>query len=152
MSVGLSSLPREARNVVGDVNGPGGTGWVVVLLDRDGHVPRGLRLGAKRELVEVLSGWLRDSGASTIGEVGTFGGRPWLRVDVGGHEVVLNADTKRVAVEVFVRDNLSEPNRPWRVVANRGGRINKVLPGPDPELLPGWYAYLTRPLATPGVI
>jgi hypothetical protein len=121
-----------------------------VVLDRDGHVPRGLRLGGKRELVEVLGGWLRYSGASQIGEVGTFGGRPWLRVAVGG--VVLNADTKRVAVEVLVREKFSEPDRPWRVVANRGGGSARVLPGPGPELLPGWCAYLTRPRATPGVI
>ena len=39
-----------------------------------------------------------------------------------------------------------------QVVANRRGRINRVLPGPDPEPLPGWYAYLTRPLLVEGMI
>jgi hypothetical protein len=67
-------------------------------------------------------------------------------------EVVLNADTKRTAVETFVRDSRSGPERPWRVVANRRGRINTVLPGPDPEPLPGWYAYLIRPLPREGVL
>jgi hypothetical protein len=67
-------------------------------------------------------------------------------VDVGGHEVVLNADTKRAAVEWFLEASRPSPGRPWRVVANRRGRINKVLPDPHGSALPGWYAYLTTEL------
>ena len=76
------------------------------------------------------------SRAPTIGDVGSFGRRPWVVVDVDGQVVVLNADTKRAAVETFVRDNGPNPERPWRVIANRDGSINKVLPGPgrDPLL------------------
>lgn len=117
-----------------------------VKLTPDGHLPRGLRVTGKRELVAVLRNWLRESRAVTVGDVGSFGGRPRLLIDVGGHEIALNADTKRAAVESFVRDSWPDPDRPWRVIANRRGQVNKVLPGPDPEPLPGWYAYLTRPL------
>jgi len=59
--------------------------------------------------------------------------------------VVLNADTKRAAVERFVHASASEPDGSWRVVANRRGRINKVLPDPKGSPLPGWYSYLTQP-------
>jgi hypothetical protein len=72
-----------------------------------------------------------------------------LRIQVGGIEVVLNADTKRAAAEAFVRASATDPDRPWLVVASQRGNATKVLPGPDAIPVPGWYAYLTRP-GTPG--
>ncbi len=113
--------------------------------DTAGHLPQGLRLNGKRELRDALQRWLSQSGAETIGDVGRFGGRAWLRADINGFEVVLNADTKRAAVERFVHASASEPDRSWRVVANRRGQINKVLPDPKGSPLPGWYSYLTQP-------
>jgi hypothetical protein len=121
-------------------------------LDADGHLPRGLRVAGKAELVNTLCRWLTESRAPTLGDVGGFAGRPWLLIDLGGQEVALNADTKRIAIETFVRDSSPDPERPWRVVANRRSRLNKVLPGPGSEPLPGWYAYLNRPLLSEGVI
>lgn len=115
-----------------------------------GHLSQGRCVAGKAELVNLLRRWLAESQEPTVGNVGTFGGRPWLLIDVGGHRVALNADTKRLAVEAFVRDSSPDPNRPWRVVANRRGRVNKVLPGRQP--LPGWYAYLIHPLAAEGMI
>jgi hypothetical protein len=120
--------------------------------DVEGHLPAGLLIKGKAELVTVLRRWLSRSGASTLGEVGRFGGRPWLLVDVGNQGVVINADTKRSAVETFVRESQRRPGRPWRVVANRNGRINKVIPRPLPDPLPGWYAYIGRPLEAEGTI
>jgi hypothetical protein len=113
--------------------------------DAAGHLPQGLRLSGKRELRDTLQRWLSQSSAETIGDVGGFGGRAWLAADINGFEVVLNADTKRAAVERFVHASASEPDRSWRVVANRRGRINKVLPDPKGSPLPGWYSYLTQP-------
>jgi hypothetical protein len=120
--------------------------------DTDSHLPRGLRVAGKTELVNALRRWLAESRAPTLGEVGAFGGRAWLLIDLADQQVALNADTKRTAIETFVRDNTADPERPWWVVANRRGRLNKVLPGPSPEPLPGWYAYLIRPLSQEGVI
>jgi hypothetical protein len=118
-------------------------------LDRRGHLPRGMRIAGKPNLVTTLADWLARSSAPTIGDVGAFGGRAWLYVDVDGHEVALNADTKRAAVETFVHDGALEPARAWSVVVNTRGRANKVLPNPAGDLLPGWYAYLTHPLPGP---
>ncbi len=109
------------------------------------YLPRGLRVNGKQELAAVLATWLDQSQAPTIGDIGSFGRTAWLRIDVGGTEVVLNADTKRTAVEQFVRASAAEPDPPWLVVASRGGHATKVLPGPAAEPAPGWYAYLTRP-------
>ena len=116
------------------------------------YLPPGLRVKGKTELNIVLSRWLARSGARTIGDVADYGGRPWLFITLGIHEVALNADTKRDAVETFVKASSQQPERPWRVIPNRNGRINKVLPGPDPAPLPGWYAYLTRPLLREALI
>ena len=110
------------------------------------YPPQGVRLDGKSQLVAELRQWLMESSAPTIGDVGAFGGRGWLLVHIGGHEVVLNADTKRAAVQDVVRAHDTDPSAPWRVVANRRGRINKVLPWSALDPLPGWYAYLTQPL------
>jgi hypothetical protein len=117
------------------------------------YPPRGLRLAGKRALVDVLVRWLRDSSAETLGDVGAFGGKPWLTIQVHDHIVALNADTKRAAIEAFVSAAAVEPDRPWRVVPNQNsGRVNKVLPGPEARRLPGWYAYVTPPLGAEGTI
>lgn len=68
-----------------------------------GYLPLGTRVSNKRELAELLATWLRRSQMPTIGDVGSFGGRPWLHIDLGTHDIALNADTKRAAVEEFVR-------------------------------------------------
>ncbi|HXF50611.1 MAG TPA: hypothetical protein VNM43_02880 [Dehalococcoidia bacterium] len=120
--------------------------------DAKGYLPRGLRVAGKAALVDVLRRWLAESQAETIGHVGTYGGRPWLLVDMDSHEVALNADTKRAAVEAFVKESGLDPEWPWRVVRTRQGRITKVIPRPEPDPLPGWYAYLTRPLGAEGEI
>jgi hypothetical protein len=111
-----------------------------------GYLPRGLQIASKEELVRVLSKWLEGSDAQTVGEVGSYAGRPWLWIQVSGRELVLHADTRRTAVEAFVRANAADPNRLWRVVATaRAGIARKVLPGPDGDAAPGWYCYLTHP-------
>lgn len=103
-------------------------------------------LSGKQQLLDALERWLAESSAVTVGDVGSFGGRPWVTVELGAYTVILNADTKRSAVHAFVRSHRNASDQPWRVVANRRGRINKVMPGPSPEHLPGWYAYLVAPL------
>lgn len=114
----------------------------------DGYLPHGMRVASKQEMVDVLADWLLRSRAPTIGDVAAFGGQPWLWIDLPGREIALNADTTRAAVENVVHSAETTPQRPWRVVANRLGRINKVIPHDTAEPLPGWYAYLTRSLDT----
>ncbi len=117
-----------------------------------GHLPRNLKLSSKRELIEVLERWLAESHAETIGEVGRYAGKAWISVRLSGHEIVLNADTRRDAIQHFVKANSARPDTPWHVVANNRGRINKVLPTSRSEECPGWYAYLRPPLDEEGIV
>ncbi len=111
----------------------------------DGALPRGLHLSGLAELRSRLSAWLQGTDDDTIGDVGSFGGTPWMHVDLGGQHIVLNADTKRTAVAAFLQ--VAEPV--LQVVANRRGVVNKVVFRPDGTPTPGWYAYTAQPLHTP---
>lgn len=108
-------------------------------------IPRGLRVGSKDELARVLREWLR-TGEKTIGDGQQFKGRPWIHVDVGGVEVVLNADTKRDAVRAYLSHvTAAGPNTGWQVIpTGRGGRMTKVTFVPGGGATPGWYAYTSR--------
>jgi len=90
-------------------------------LTEGGHLPQGLRVQGKAELVEVLHSWLEISPAATIGDIGAFGGKPWIWIDVDGWTVALNADTKRAAVEAVVRDHRHHPNRLRRLSPRPSG-------------------------------
>ncbi len=131
---------------------PRATSLKVTGIVADGYLQQGLRVYGKTELVEVLRQWLMESDAQTVGDVGSFGRRPWLVIEVSGEEMVLNADTKRSAAMAFVKENAGKPERPWSVIANRAGRFNKVIPGPDRNPIPGWYAYLSKPRSEEGVV
>jgi hypothetical protein len=104
-----------------------------------------MRLSSKRELIAALATWLARSQTPTIGDTGSFGRTAWLRIHISGTEVVLNADTRRSAVETFLRASTPNPDQPWLVVASRSGRATKVLPWPSSDPLPGWYCYLRQP-------
>jgi len=129
------------------VGGVGSTG-----IDVTGHLPRSLELSGKRELIGVLERWLAESHAATIGDVGRYGGKAWVSVLLSGYEIVLNADTRRDAIQRFVKANKEQLDTPWRVVANSRGRINKVLPTGRVEECPGWYAYLNPSLDEEGIV
>jgi hypothetical protein len=121
-----------------------------VMLAEDGHLRPGLVVHGKQELLQTLAQWLRDSSAATIGDVATFGGRAHLHLHLDGIDAVLNADTKRAAVNTYVQiADRDGPDVQWQVIANRRGVVNKVLPTLTINALPGWYCYLTNPLSAP---
>lgn len=122
-------------------------------LDGSGHLVKGTTVRGKQALAELLDGWLHGSDAETIGDVGTFGGRKHVHIDLTDATAALNADTKRAAV----RDYLDEVRRigaevPWKVVANQRGPVNKVVFRADGQPTPGWFCYLAEPLAVPGEV
>lgn len=41
---------------------------------------------------------------------------------------------------------------PWWVVANAGGRFNKVVFSEDRATAAGWYVYLREPMAAPAIV
>lgn len=91
----------------------------------------------------LLRDWLaRARRGSTVGEVGSYGGKAWLWVDDGDGEYHLNADSDTFGVASYLSylDSFSE--HPWVVVENRRGRKNKVVFGPNQIPLSGFHLYL----------
>ena len=103
------------------------------------YIPAGTTVPVE-ELVPMLSRWAASSGASTIGDVGSFGGRALVTVTTPTAPFVLHADTKRAAVMEFLATaGVGALN--FRVVANQRGKVNRVVFRPDGRPTPGWYAY-----------
>lgn len=116
------------------------------------YIPRDITVSSKTELATILTDWLSDSSAKTIGDVGTFGRKPWIRLNLDGIKLVLNSDTKRHAVMEYV-DHAGRVGveSPWTMIANRNGTVNKGAYSTDTDLF-GWYCYASRPWPTPGTL
>lgn len=125
------------------------------LLDEDGmYLVPGTVAHSKQHLAVLLRGWLDGSPADTIGEIGTYGGKAWLWIELGDRRARLHADTTRTAVRAYL-DSVTRHGATarWYVVENRHGRINKLLYAVPGEVdATGWYCYLTIELATAGTI
>lgn len=108
-------------------------------------IPQGTVVAGKRGLLSLLRDWL-STGEPTVGDA-AFKGRAWIHIDLGTTKVVLNADTKREAVQAFV-DHASTLgiDAGWAVIpTGRSGKIIKVTFASGTEPVPGWYAYTTHP-------
>lgn len=98
------------------------------------------------DLQASLVDWISTSTQATIGNVGAYGRRPIIRVDLGdGLWAGLNADTTRDGVRAMLAAGTDSGGR-WRIVANRNGLVNKVEPVTTGPSIRGWYFYLERPL------
>ncbi len=111
-------------------------------------IGEGTEVATKAELAELLRTWLRTTNEPTIGDVAQYGGRPYVHVRLGEVHVVLNADTKRAAVERYLAAvDAHGADLPWQVVQGRA-KVNKVVyEGMDTSA--GWYAYTTPELEAP---
>lgn len=103
------------------------------------YIPAGATVSAD-ELAPLLSEWAARSTASTIGDVGAFGGRALVTVTTPSGPFALNADTKRAAVLEYLAA-ASRHEVAFHVIANQRGRINRVIFRADGQPTPGWYAY-----------
>ncbi|WP_186325234.1 VWA domain-containing protein [Cellulosimicrobium sp. TH-20] len=88
------------------------------------------------------------SGAPTLADVGTFGGRAVVWATVRGVPVFLNADSSRAALQQLV-DAAARRPLPWTVIANQSGQLNKVTFRAG-EQVPGFYCYTTAVQAAAG--
>ncbi|WP_299057183.1 hypothetical protein [uncultured Polaribacter sp.] len=76
-------------------------------------------LNSKEDLRLLLSGWLQLTNAETIGDPSQgVGVNPLIKLRIGGRKYVLNQDTKREGVKLFLENErnrnqwtLSETNR-----------------------------------------
>lgn len=136
---GMSNTFKDAiaQRVSEEVTGLG----LTTITPATSHLPQGVIADSKTELVKVLDYWLANSRAATIGDVGRFGGRAWATIQIGGRRIVLNADTKRSAVEAYLAHaHRLGAEATWHVIANKKGTINKVVYTID-AATPGWYCY-----------
>ncbi|MBD7981582.1 VWA domain-containing protein [Oerskovia sp. Sa1BUA8] len=101
------------------------------------------------ELVAWLTQWRDTTSATSIGDRATYGGRKLIDAQVAGHDVFLNADTSRGAVEQLLAHAARGP-LVWSAITNRNGVVNKITFQPDGARTPGWYCYLTAAQAGEG--
>jgi hypothetical protein len=106
-------------------------------------------VAGKVELLRLLQDWLGASRAQTIGDVTSFGRTPYIFIALDKNlTAVLNADTKRSAVKLYVDETLARGNDfAWSVIANRNGRSNKLVFREDRASTPGWYCYSREALS-----
>jgi hypothetical protein len=118
-------------------------------LDANGYIVQDTKVTCKGELFRLLKDWLRLSNQPTIGNVGTYPRRRCVIIALdGGLVAELNSDTKRGAVQEFVKEaHANGPDALWSVVLNRRGLLlNKLAFRADGATTPGWYCYLREPL------
>lgn len=136
----VKTLARNERNHCGEST-----------VETDTSLSRGTHARTGTELVSLLATWLTKSSDETIGDVSRFPRAPWISVETPLGLMDLNADTRRSAVSAFLdHARLFEGAIELHVVANRRGRINKVVFDPAKPTTIGWYAYLrkARPAST----
>jgi hypothetical protein len=119
-------------------------------LDAHGYLVKGTLLSNKTELLRLLESWLKTSEASKIGNA-SRGQTPWISLIVDRQRrAVINSDTKRSAVEEYVKEAQTRgADVSWFVIPNRDGPCNKLVFRADRQPTPGWYCYLEPPNDAP---
>ncbi|MGY1777769.1 hypothetical protein ACI8AV_18080 [Geodermatophilus sp. SYSU D00804] len=117
------------------------------------EIERGHVCEDRADFVELLRWWLETTEEETVGDVETFGGKPWVLVETGVLRCHLNADTTRAGVRRFL--DLHRPHEPqptWQVIANARGTVNRVAIGPGAEKIKGLYLYTAEELPAPATL
>jgi len=108
---------------------------------------------SKMDLINHLQHWLQTSSNATVGDIGLYGGKPWITAKISGFDILVNADTKRAAVEELVANAAAHgAEAPWHVIANQKGAINKVVFQTNARPTPGWFCYTKTALQHPTTI
>ena len=121
--------------------------------DVNGYVVKGTEVASKFELLKLLQAWLEASDVATISGVRP-GRTPIILMPLDhGRRVELNADTKRSAIEGYLKvARAHRGDLPWYVIRNRDGTCNKLVFRPDRQPTPGWYCYLRPAAVGPEVV
>lgn len=96
----------------------------------------------RRILCAWLERWYRETDMETIGGVGEYVRRPWVRVGIGAVSCHLNANTTRAGVADYLALARDEgPKLPWFVVPSRRGIINEVAVGRRQVRIRGFHLF-----------
>lgn len=115
------------------------------------YIASGTQCQGKREFAQVLRDWLDSDRETVIGEPGSFGGKPLIRITVDGHKFHLNGDSRDEGVHAYLRrvDEHGSDDLPWQVIANQKGKVNAVAFGQPPEKIPYFYLYADDEASSP---
>jgi len=83
-------------------------------------------LNSRNELRQLLSGWLQLTNSKTIGAPGQgVGVNPLIKLETGGRRYVLNQDTKREGIKLFLENERNE--NPW--ITSQTNRVSNAQNG-----------------------
>ena len=92
-------------------------------------------LRSKEELRMLLTGWLQFTSADTIGDPSIgIGVNPLIKLQIGERRYVLNQDTNRAGVEVFLENTRN--GNPWTL-----SETNRVSNAQNGEHISGLHMY-----------
>lgn len=92
-------------------------------------------LNSKEDLRLLLIGWLQLTNADTIGDPGQgVGVNPLIKLKTGGRRYVLNQDTKREGVKLFLENERN--GNPWTL-----SETNRVSNAQNGEHIAGLQMY-----------
>ena len=98
----------------------------------------------KDQFNEWLRTWCSTSSDKTISDYEDYGQSTYLYIQEDGNLYHLNADTKREAVEEYLKLLDSNKDLLWTIVPNRKLRLNKVAFGENKKILKGFYLYIIQ--------
>ena len=89
-------------------------------------------LNSRKDLVLLLKGWLKFTDSETIGDPNNgIGVTPLIRLQIGDNRYVLNQDTRRVGVNMFIENERNGNN--WHY--SNTNRVSNDLNGDHIENL-----------------
>lgn len=92
-------------------------------------------LRSKEELRMLLTGWKQLSTADTIGDPSKgIGVNPLIKLQIGERRYVLNQDTNRAGIEVFLEN--ARNGNPWTI-----SNTNRVSNAQNSEHIAGLHMY-----------
>jgi len=107
----------------------------------------------REALYHWLERWYAETDLETLGGVGEYARRPWLRVGIGAVQCHLNANTSRAGVADYLALARAEgPRLPWAVVTGRSGVINEIAVGADRVRIRGFQLFTDSVFRQPGLI
>lgn len=65
------------------------------------------------------------------------GNTPLIRINIGSNKYVINADSKKEGVIIFLKNK----NNPWILIQNENGLKNKITNNLTEEPIQGFYIY-----------
>jgi hypothetical protein len=100
-----------------------------------------------------LQRWYHETTMETIGGVGEFVRRPWVRVEIGAVRCHLNANTTREGVAEYLALAAEDgSDLRWHVVPGRSGAINVVAVGRGRTRVRGLHLFTDSVFERPGCL